>query len=107
MASAAASWIVSWDLLAKVADRLAEIRRSAGYRTDIGSAVTLEPSQHSDELVTGLTLAALGVRRDEAKPQGRHRILQAVAEATIPASLEDAHVQAHAIAADIEDALDD
>ncbi|MBT2748346.1 MULTISPECIES: hypothetical protein [unclassified Lysobacter] len=107
LSKTASPWIVSWDLLEKIASRLADIQESEGYRTNIGATITLEPSQHSDELVTGLTLVSLGIRRDEAKPQGRHRIMQAVAEATVPSSLEEAHVQAHAIAADIEDALDE
>jgi hypothetical protein len=97
----------SWDLLERIAARLADIRQDRGYRTNVGSTITLEPSQHSDEFATGLTLAALGIRRDEAKPHGRHRVMQAVAEATVPVSLEEAHVESHAIAADIEDALDD
>lgn len=99
--------IVSWDLLERIAARLADIRHDRGYRTNVGATITLQPSQHADEFVTGLTLAALGIRRDEAKPHGRHRVMQALAEATVPVSLDEAHLQSHAIAADIEDALDD
>ncbi|WP_152566232.1 hypothetical protein [Lysobacter antibioticus] len=97
----------SWALLQRVADRLTEIRTDRDYRTNIGSAVALEPAQHADESVAGLTLASLGIQRDSNKPHGRHRLLQALAEASIPASLIDAHAQCHAIAADIEDALED
>ncbi|WP_408952090.1 hypothetical protein [Lysobacter sp. Hz 25] len=97
----------SWTLLHRVADRLGEIRIARDYRTDIGTAVALEPAQHPDDDVTGLTLAALGIQRDANKPHGRHRVLQALAEATVPVSLADAHARSHAIAADIEDALDD
>lgn len=97
----------SWSLLQRVANRLTEIRTAADYRTDIGSAVALEPAQHPDDDATGLTLGALGVQRDANKPHGRHRVLQALAEATVPASLAEAHALSHAIAADIEDALDD
>ncbi|ALN93810.1 hypothetical protein [Lysobacter gummosus] len=97
----------SWTLLQRVAERLAGIRTAANYRTDIGAAVALEPAQHSDDDVTGLTLAALGIQRDANKPHGRYRVLQALAEATVPVSLADAHSRSHAIAADIEDALDD
>ncbi|ALN88540.1 hypothetical protein LC55x_5294 [Lysobacter capsici] len=70
-------------------------------------SVALEPAQHPDEEAIGLTLASLGIQRDANKPHGRHRLLQGLAEATLPASLADAHAQCHAIAADIEDALDD
>ncbi|MGO1073365.1 hypothetical protein [Lysobacter sp. CA199] len=103
MVSAAPSWV----LLQRVAERFTEIRTASGYRTDIGSAVALEPAQHPDESVMGLTLASLGIQRDANKPHGRHRLLQGVAEAMLPASLTDAHALSHAIAADIEDALDD
>ena len=97
----------TWLLLERVAGRLTEIRRSGGYRSDIGAAVALEPAQHSDDAAEGLTLAALGVQRDTGKSHGQHRLLQALAEATVPVSLADAHSRCHDIAADIEDALDD
>lgn len=97
----------TWQLLERVAGRLAEIRRHAGYRSDIGAAVALEPAQHADDAAEGLTLAALGIQRDASKPHGRHRLLQALAEATVPVGLTDAHARCHAIAADIEDALDE
>lgn len=96
----------SWALLERVAERMAGIRTAAGYRTDIGGSIALEPAQHADD-VTGLTLAALGIQRDANKPHGRYRTLQALVEATVPVSMNDAHAQSHAIAADIEDALDD
>jgi hypothetical protein len=51
-------------------------------------------------------LAALGVQRDNEKPHGQHRLLQAMVEATLPASFNDARARAHAIAADVEDVLD-
>jgi hypothetical protein len=97
----------TWLLLQRIAERLTEIRAGRGYRTDVGAAVALEPAQHPDDSAVGLTIAALGVQRDANKPHGRHRLLQGLAEATLPASLTDAHAQSHAIAADIEDALDD
>lgn len=97
----------TWRLLERIAERLSEIRRDQGYRTEIGAAVGLEPAQHPDEAAEGLTLASLGIQRDTSKPHGRYRVLQALAEATVPAALSDAHARSHAIAADIEDALDD
>jgi hypothetical protein len=97
----------TWLLLQRIAERLAEIRSDRGYRTDIGTSVALEPAQHPDGEAIGLTLASLGIQRDANKPHGRHRLLQGLAEATLPASLADAHAHCHAIAADIEDALDD
>ncbi|MBT2750005.1 MULTISPECIES: hypothetical protein [unclassified Lysobacter] len=97
----------TWQLLERVAERLTEIRVGAGYRTDIGAVVALEPAQHPDDEAEGLTLASLGIQRDASKPHGRHRLLQVLAEATVPVSLTDAHARSHAIAADIEDALDD
>ena len=97
----------SWTLLQRVAERLTDIRTDRDYRTNIGSAVALEPAQHPDDDALGLTLAALGIQRDASKPHGQHRLLQALVEATVPASLVDAHARSHAIAADIEDALAD
>lgn len=97
----------TWLLLQRIAERLIEIRIDRGYRTDIGTSVALEPAQHPDEETIGLTLSSLGIQRDASKPHGRHRLLQALAEATLPASLNDAHALSHAVAADIEDALDD
>lgn len=102
-----ASLAPTWTLLQRVAERLAQIRTADSYRTNIGSAVVLEPAQHPEDAAVGLTLASLGIQRDSNKPHGRHRLLQALAEASIPASLIDAHAQCHAIAADIEDALED
>ena len=97
----------TWTLLANVAHRLSDIRVDGGYRTDIGDAVALEPAQHPDDSVEGLTLVALAIQRDANQPHGRHRALSALAEATVPASLTDAHARCHAIAADIEAALTD
>jgi hypothetical protein len=94
-------------LLQRIAERLTNIRIDSGYRTEVGTAVALEPAQHPDDDATGLTLTALGIQRDANKPHGRHRVLQALAEATVPASLADAHARSHAIAADIEDTLND
>lgn len=96
----------TWALLERIAARLAEIRSDRGYRTDIGADVALEPAQHAEPDVPGLTLAALGMQRDTQKPHGQYRLLQAMVEATLPAHLNDAHARAHAIAADVEDALD-
>ena len=96
----------TWALLERIAARLAEITTDRGYRTNIGADVALEPAQHTDPDVSGLTLAALGVQHDTQKPHGQHRLLQAMVEATLPAHLHDAHARAHAIAADVEDALD-
>ncbi|MET4727971.1 hypothetical protein ABIE09_001778 [Lysobacter enzymogenes] len=97
----------TWTLLANVAQRLSDIRVERGYRTDIGDAVVLEPAQHPDDSVEGLTLVALAIQRDANQPQGRHRVLSALAEATVPVSLVDAHARCHAIAADVEAALTD
>lgn len=97
----------TWRLLERIAERLAEIKIRDGYRTDIGVAIALEPAQHPDDAAEGLTLASLGIQRDAGKPHGRYRLLQALAEATVPVSLANAHARSHAIAADIEDALAD
>ncbi|WP_057972232.1 hypothetical protein [Lysobacter antibioticus] len=94
-------------MLQRIAERLTDIRTDRDYRTNIGSAVALEPAQHPDDDALGLTLAALAIQRDASKPHGQHRLLQALVEATVPASLVDAHARSHAIAADIEDALAD
>lgn len=97
----------TWVLLERLAVRLAEMTSDRGYRTDIGTAVALEPVQHPDDAAEGLTLVALAIQRDPHQPQGRHRVLSALAEATVPASLNDAHARCHAIAADVEAALTD
>lgn len=97
----------TWTLLTNVAQRLSEIRVERGYRIDIGDAVVLEPAQHPDESIEGLTLVALAIQRDANQAHGRHRVLSALAEATVPASLVNAHARCHAIAADVEAALTD
>ena len=97
----------TWTLLANVAHRLSDIRLDRGYRTNIGDAVVLEPAQHPDDATEGLTLVALAIQRDTNQPQARHRVLSALAEATIPVTLVDAHARCHAIAADVEAALSD
>jgi hypothetical protein len=97
----------SWRLLQHTAQYLTRIRTDAGYRTDIGAHVALEPMQHPDQTALGLTLVALDIARDEQQPQGRHRQLHALIEATVPTTLDRAHAHAHAIAADIEAALDE
>ncbi|QQQ00974.1 hypothetical protein [Lysobacter enzymogenes] len=96
----------TWTLLERITSRLAEIRSDRGYRTDIGTVVTREPIQYAAHEALGLTLAALGVQRDAQKPQGQYRLLEAMVEATVPSRFNDSHALAHAIAADIEDALD-
>ena len=97
----------TWTLLANVAHRLADIRVDRGYRTDVGDAVVVEPAQHPDDAIEGLTLVALAIQRDTNQPHARHRVLSALAEATVPATLVDAHARCHAIAADVEAALSD
>lgn len=97
----------SWVVLSKIAERLSVIRSNQGYRTNIGDAVAVEPAQHSDDSVEGLTLVALAIQRDENQSHGRHRVLSALAEATVSASVIDAHARCHAIAADVETALVD
>jgi hypothetical protein len=96
----------SWTALQQIARRLEHIRLDDGYRTDMGAAVALEPAQYPDEHALGLTLTSLAIVRDEQQPMGRYRVLRALVEATIPVTLADAQARAHAVAADLEEALE-
>lgn len=96
----------SWTALQQIAHCLEGIRLQDGYRTDIGAAVALEPAQYPDEQALGLTLTSLAIARDEQQPMGKYRVLRALVEATIPVTLADAQARAHAVAADLEDALE-
>lgn len=91
-----------WVILQQLARRLGQIRTAAGYRTDVGERVWLEPAQHPQDEAIGLTLATLAIEHDADRRQHR---LRAIIEAALPTTLQDAHATAHGIAADLEDAL--
>jgi hypothetical protein len=93
----------SWAILQALQLRLQQIAADAGYRTDAGTDVRLEPSQ----LGAGprITLYSGGtVAPDPVNPREREFTL--IAEAVVPTTLDDAHAQVVAIAEDIEQALD-
>lgn len=50
-------------------------------------------------------MIALAIQRNANQPLGRYRVLSALAEATVPVTLNDAYARCHAIAADVEEAL--
>ncbi|GAB3755175.1 hypothetical protein [Lysobacter olei] len=92
----------SWAVLQALQARLQGITVDAGYRTDAGADVRLEPSQ-LDAGAPRITLYSGGTVRGE---QASEREFTLVAEAMVPTDLDDAHALVVAIAEDIEQALD-
>ena len=92
-----------WAILLALQLRLQEISIAAGYRTDAGADVRLEPSQVEEgeriTLFSGNTVATDPANRGE-------RESTLVVEAVVSCSAGDAHARVVAIAEDIEQALD-
>lgn len=98
----------SWDILQAAQTRLATIRIAAGYRTDIGARVVLEPAQYNAGDPVVLTLHSTAIKAGAGDSAARPvRDLEFTAEATVPVTLADAHHHAHQIVADVQDALRD
>ena len=96
----------SWTILQAVQTRLATIRIAAGYRTEIGARVALEPAQYPAGDAVALTLHSTGLKAGQSDTAARPvRELDFTAEASVPVTLADAHHQAHQIVADVQDAL--
>lgn len=92
----------TWAILQALQVRLATIAVDAGYRTNAGADVRLEPSQL--EAAPRITLYSGGTAAtDPANPREREFTL--VAEAVVPTSIDNAHALIVAIAEDIEQAL--
>lgn len=94
----------TWAILESLQERLQQIRILAGYRTNAGEDVRLEPAQLGQGPHITLFSAAT-TRPDDARTAGE-REFTLIVEAQVPVGLDDAHAMVVAIAEDIEQALD-
>jgi len=87
---------------------LARIKTAAGYRTDAGDVVTLEPGQVTDDAEA--VLAVLAARQDrptEPSQKMVSRLTTVVILAKVPAQIDEAQARLDDIVSDIEDAMAD
>lgn len=97
---------VPWAILELVQARLRTVRKSAGYRTDVGRDVRLEPAPFDPNDAPRLTLYPLTLLSpDDARSAGE-RGFSFVVEALVPVKLDNAQQRIVETMADIEDALD-
>jgi hypothetical protein len=94
----------TWAILQALQLRLQGITVAAGYRTDAGQDVRLEPSDLGD--APSITLYSGATTRPEDARAAGERDFTLIVEAQVPVALGDAHAQAVALAEDIEDALE-
>lgn len=95
-------------LLDAVATCLRRIQADAGYRTDAGAVVTLEPHQVAD--TADAVLGVLVVKQERAVDPGvarTHRLTTVAVLAKLPASGDDAQARLDAIVSDVEQAMAD
>ena len=102
MAEPSRDWLIMETLQA----RLQTVLVSNNYRTDIGQDVRLEAAK-TPPLAPMITLYCGGRTRPQDAGTRGERELVLVAEARIPASLDNAQETAVAIDADMEQALDE
>ncbi len=96
---------VPWAILELVRACLQTVRKSAGYRTDIGRDVRLEPAPFDPSDAPRLTLYPLtSVFPDDARSVGE-RGFSFVVEALVPVRSDNAQQRIVEAMADIEDAL--
>lgn len=96
-------------LLAAVRACLAEIAQAAGYRTDAGQDVTLEPAPAAASEKPDPFLAVVWERQerpDEPAVARTHRKTTFRVIGKLPAGMTDAQERIDAMASDIEQALD-
>lgn len=93
-----------WAILEALQVRLQTIAVDAGYRTDAGDDVCLEPSQLGARPRITLYTAAT-TKPDDARAPGE-REFTLIVEAQVPVALDDAQRLVVDIAEDIEQALD-
>lgn len=96
--------VLSWELLGTIESWLSQISVAAGYRTDLGAAVTREPASTSAK-APRIVIVATDMPIAKSTSQGRQGSEEIIIEAEIPASRVDAMQLAHAALADILDAL--
>lgn len=95
-------------LLEAVRDCLARIQTAAGYNTNAGSAVTLEPApQLASDSAFIAVVWARQQRGTDAAVVRTHRLTTLDVVAKVPAQLADAQEVLDAIVADIEQAMAD
>ena len=95
-------------LLEAFRDCLARIQVAAGYNTNAGSAVTLEPAPHlHSEAAFIAPVWARQQRATQAAIERTHRLTTVDVVAKVPAALANAQEVLDAIVADIEQAMDE
>lgn len=96
-------------LLGAVRASLAQIRRSAGYQTNAGASVTLEPGQVKDDAPEFLAVFLEGVSpsADPAARALKLRTCTIAISAKVPVELENAERRLHEILEDVELAMSD
>lgn len=94
-------------LLEAVAECLRQIRTEAGFQTDAGLTVTLEPGQVED--TADGVLGVLITKQERGAEPGlikTHRLTTVVLLAKVPAAFDQAQARLDAIVSDVERAMD-
>jgi len=99
----------TYELLEAVQESLAQIRRSAGYHTNAGRTVTLEPGQVRDDASEFLAvfIETIAPSEDSAARALRLRACTVAITAKVPAELENAERRLHEIIEDVDRAMTD
>lgn len=91
---------LTWQAMQLISTELAVIRKAAGYHTDVGQRVLLEPIQVEDDAACVL-VGMRDLRVTELASRLRQQEFTAVVEAVAPATQLDAEAQAHRAIADV------
>lgn len=99
----------TWQLLEAVRASLAVISKSAGYHTDAGSTVTVEPQQMKDDepAVLAVMLEAMQQSDDPAARAISLRGCSIAIIGKVPVELDDAELRLHELIEDVEAAMKD
>ena len=97
---------VPWAILEVVQARLRTIRKTGGYRTDIGRDVRLEPAPFDPNDAPRLTLYPLTMLVPNDARSASERGFTFVVEALVPVKLDNAQARIVEAMADVEDVLD-
>lgn len=91
---------LTWQAIQFIGAELAVVRKAAGYHTDAGQRVLLEPVQVEDDSAC-LLVGMRDLRLTEVATRLRQHEFTVVVEAVTPASVLDAEAQAHRAIADV------
>lgn len=96
---------LTWSVLELLRDRLRAITVANGYRTDVGTTVTLEPYQRQPDDGAVLTVVSSDVVPGEADTRQRRASMEITAEVHVPVEADNAQQAAHRSLADLMDCL--